>query len=307
MMNPMRILVRLVLNWKFLERISRCCATLSAMDCSCDITHSLLICCRYEWLGLFIRATLLLHMCEITHSCGIACDVTHSHAWHDAFTRAAWRIHMCDMTHSYVWPDAFICATWCIHMCGMTHSCVQHDAFIRVAWHIYVCNTTHSYVMSHTGVPSHMIESGKWGVSHMWMSHGHDWNEVCHTCEWVMVMTEMRYVTHVNESWSWLRHDVFTRAICVMYHVTYIWMHHVVRMNEAHVWYVWYVMDTSCMWCAMAHIHECIMLCAWMWHTCDMCDTSYVWYATFIRIRWCIHTCDMPHAYVRHHASACVT
>ena len=33
MMNPMRILVRLVLNWKFLELISRCCATLSAIGC----------------------------------------------------------------------------------------------------------------------------------------------------------------------------------------------------------------------------------------------------------------------------------
>ena len=34
MMNPMRILVRLVLNWKFLEIISRCCATLSAIGCA---------------------------------------------------------------------------------------------------------------------------------------------------------------------------------------------------------------------------------------------------------------------------------
>jgi len=38
MMNPMRILVRLVLNWKFLEIISRCCATLSAIGCS-EITY----------------------------------------------------------------------------------------------------------------------------------------------------------------------------------------------------------------------------------------------------------------------------
>jgi len=36
MMNPMRILVRLVMNWKFLEIISRFCATLSAI---CDGTN----------------------------------------------------------------------------------------------------------------------------------------------------------------------------------------------------------------------------------------------------------------------------
>ena len=33
--SPMRILVRLVLNWKFIEIISRCCATLTAMGCMC--------------------------------------------------------------------------------------------------------------------------------------------------------------------------------------------------------------------------------------------------------------------------------
>ena len=35
MINPMRILVRLVLNRKFLEKISRCYATLPAIGCVC--------------------------------------------------------------------------------------------------------------------------------------------------------------------------------------------------------------------------------------------------------------------------------
>jgi len=33
----MRILVRLVLNWKFWDIISRCCATLSGIGCSCSV------------------------------------------------------------------------------------------------------------------------------------------------------------------------------------------------------------------------------------------------------------------------------
>ena len=37
MINPMRILVRLVLNRKFLEIISRCCATPSAIGCTIDL------------------------------------------------------------------------------------------------------------------------------------------------------------------------------------------------------------------------------------------------------------------------------
>ena len=42
-MNPMRILIRLVLNRKFLEIISRCCATLSAIGCTslCDLLRCL--------------------------------------------------------------------------------------------------------------------------------------------------------------------------------------------------------------------------------------------------------------------------
>jgi len=39
MMNPMRILVQLVLNWKFWEVISRCGATLSAIGCICIYTY----------------------------------------------------------------------------------------------------------------------------------------------------------------------------------------------------------------------------------------------------------------------------
>ena len=35
MRDPMRILIRLVLNWKFLEIVSRFCATLSAIGCMC--------------------------------------------------------------------------------------------------------------------------------------------------------------------------------------------------------------------------------------------------------------------------------
>jgi len=35
MMNPMRILVHLVPDWKFLEIISRCCTTLSEIGCIC--------------------------------------------------------------------------------------------------------------------------------------------------------------------------------------------------------------------------------------------------------------------------------
>jgi len=40
-------------------------------------------------------------------------DMTHSHVWHDSFTRVTWLIHM--------WNDSFICVTRLIHMHEMTN------------------------------------------------------------------------------------------------------------------------------------------------------------------------------------------
>jgi len=64
MMNPMRILVRLVLNWKFLEIISRCCATLSAIGCMYARTHV-----ETRWRGLQLTAT----HCNTMHFVRVAC------------------------------------------------------------------------------------------------------------------------------------------------------------------------------------------------------------------------------------------
>jgi len=63
MMNPMRILIRLVLNSKFLEIISRCCATLSA------IGYISLSCILYS---LFMP--LISHYIPCMHSLCLGCN-----------------------------------------------------------------------------------------------------------------------------------------------------------------------------------------------------------------------------------------
>ena len=62
MKNPMRILVRLVLNWKCLERISRCCASLPALGCT--YVYDIYLSCLfiYRSLLIFIYRSLLTYL-----------------------------------------------------------------------------------------------------------------------------------------------------------------------------------------------------------------------------------------------------
>jgi len=67
MMNPMRILVRLVLNWGFLEIISRCCATLSAIGCNVFCGDE--FCGKQNLLATILRLYCLSHS-SLSHLCG---------------------------------------------------------------------------------------------------------------------------------------------------------------------------------------------------------------------------------------------
>jgi len=95
LINPMKILVRLVLNWNVLEIISRFCANLSAIGGMCATDHD--------------AAQNMTHSCVPFITRDVICS---------------WLIHTCDMTHSYVCHDSFICVTWLIHVCDMTRSSV---------------------------------------------------------------------------------------------------------------------------------------------------------------------------------------
>jgi len=41
--------------------------------------------------------------CSVLQCVDAQRDTTHSHVWHDTFTRVICRIHMRHMTHSYMW------------------------------------------------------------------------------------------------------------------------------------------------------------------------------------------------------------
>jgi len=73
--------------------------------------------------------------------------LTHSHVWHDSFTRVTWLIHMCDMTHSHVWRDSRTCVTWPVHMCDMARSYAWYNSLTHIwmssyAWYdSFICAT----------------------------------------------------------------------------------------------------------------------------------------------------------------------
>jgi len=64
-----------------------------------------------------------------------------------------WLILMFDVTHSHVCHDSFICVPWLICICVMwlilkldvTRAYVWRDSFICVTWLVYMCDMTHSH------------------------------------------------------------------------------------------------------------------------------------------------------------------
>jgi len=79
--------------------------------------------------GAYIRVTLLVHMCGMTHSnvTGLIhkYHVAHSYAWYDVFIIVAWLIYVCGMTPLYVWHDSFICVA-CLIPINVTHQLHTH-------------------------------------------------------------------------------------------------------------------------------------------------------------------------------------
>ena len=117
------------------------------------------------WDVIFIYGTWLFRMQDSTVSNCLQhyrnSYVTVWYARHDSFIRATWLIHMCDVTHSYVRHDSFICATWLIHTCDMTHSHVSfsyanltcmyawHDSFICESWFLHIWDVAFSHARQH--------------------------------------------------------------------------------------------------------------------------------------------------------------
>ena len=93
-----------------------------------DITHPCM------WHDSFICMTLLIHICNVTHSHAVwhyfrgriqmRRKIWKLNVWHDPFIYVAWIID--DMNHSCMWHDSFICVAWLIHMCDIwpIHICV---------------------------------------------------------------------------------------------------------------------------------------------------------------------------------------
>jgi len=241
----------------------------------------------------FIRVTWLIH----------TCDVTHSHMWHDSFTRS-------DMTHSYASCIQLVCHSFIdthsltlFHSCNVTHSNMWrdsvvpplsplpsrsapycwvtrlihtkwHNATIRVVCLMHTSGTTlirwHSLTLMHTCDVTH---------SHMWrdsvvpLLSPLPSRSVPYCCVTILIRTSDMTHSHV-----W--HDSFIRVA---------WRIHASGITLSYEWH-----DSL--------IHETWLLCSFAPLSSPLnpksaplcCMThSYVWHDSRIQVTWRTHTCGM--------------
>jgi len=245
----------------------------------------------------FIRATWLIHMCDVTHfyvrqdlfAHAIRCSLSHAMR----YSLSVWQVWCRDMTHSYLWCASLLCGTWLNHICktkqyslsawqvrcrDMTHSYVQHgpSTCTCVTWLIHMCNGTRIRAVTH---------------SHVW--------HIRHRCGvWQEIVYFVQHDSFTCASWhkdtceTWHRSFAGQEAsVCiVLWHDSFIsvaWLIHMCGMTHSYVW------------------HDSFICVAWLIHMCGMTH-SYVCHDSFIRVAWLIHMCAMADIRVRHNTFICV-
>jgi len=160
--------------------------------------------------------------------------MTHSHLWHDSFTRVPWIIHMCHMPHSlrdvtywHVWHDSFIYSTWLIHMCAYARHdsfiCVRHDIFMGATCLNNMSDMTYSHVWHELFAfltwLIHSCDATQWYV---WQDLLIMWHDLFVCLTWLIHTFDMAY-PHV-------RHDSFMCAT---------WLNHMCFMTHSYAARTW--------------------------------------------------------------------
>jgi len=171
-----------------------------------------------------VYMTWLLHMCDMTQSCG----------WHDSSTGVTWLTYTCVKTHSYVCHDSFSPVTWLIRTCAMTHSYVTRtwdvrESLIRVPWLIHICHIQRCDNDSFTHVT--------------WLIH------VCDTCvTWLIHVCDMTPSHMCHDSFTcviWLIHTSLMTHPYVSHDI--FWSHFRIHIRVPRLTQM----------CAMTHSHVC--------------------------------------------------
>jgi len=259
MMNPMRILVRLVQNWKIWEITSRCCATLSAIGCtlhwladtwdmksshtSSPVTHmNVWVCvCVYTCICMYVHEScpmqqgvngtyIYLQMStQVTHKVKSQVESYHTRE----------RVGLC----VYVYMYMYICICMYVHE-SCACRCARRDEH-------------ESRPHTNESCPTYMQV-----MSPIWTSHVTHMNDPCHTYERVMSLAvrlvRWRYVLvlawHMShESWVMSHESCPTHAYAFVCVYIYIYM----------------------------YIYVCIYICVYIY--------IYIHMHVYIRMYMCIH------------------
>jgi len=143
------------------------------------------------------------HVTHMNESCqdnlnGTACVMTRTRMRVlESFICVTILLRMCDTTHSYVRHDSFVYATWRICICDVTpyvmlRMWMRHATHMDGSGHTYTRTHTHTHTHTHKDEACHTYN----------MSHVTHMTESCHIYKWVMSHIRTSHVTHMTESYQ---------------------------------------------------------------------------------------------------------
>jgi len=154
MINPMRILVRLVLNRKFLEIISRFCATLSAIGCTSVWAMSHIFRCDFvdRWVWSVWQLWQLSHISLTDESYQFDRWVIYSNVTlltDESYLFDRWVISVWQMSHINLTDESYQFDRWVVYSSDSVDRWVIYSN-VTVRWtmsHIFQCkNVSRTFV-----------------------------------------------------------------------------------------------------------------------------------------------------------------
>jgi len=122
-------------------------------------------------------------VCVWERECERECNHLQEHVWSAYETGLP---HMCAMTHSYAWHDAYTCITQLKHLCGANQSCVWHHSLMCVCVGVHACVCVWERVYSFMLHESIMCVMWLMDTCDSLMTRSHVWHDSVLCAPWTL-------------------------------------------------------------------------------------------------------------------------